>query len=74
MTKVYEIWREGFHVMEGHSHAVLCGTAKGSSFKDACYAFSKKNSEFKTYFDAQKMTWWGCRLFDNETDARKSFG
>jgi hypothetical protein len=22
----------------------------------------------------ENMTYWGCRLFDNEADARKSFG
>lgn len=26
------------------------------------------------YYDREKLTYWACRLFDNETDARKSYG
>lgn len=25
-------------------------------------------------YDPLRLTYWGCRLFNNETDARKSFG
>jgi hypothetical protein len=25
-------------------------------------------------YDAKNNTYWGCRFFDNESDARKSFG
>ncbi len=27
-----------------------------------------------SYYDSQKNTYWGCRFFDNEIDARKYFG
>lgn len=30
--------------------------------------------DYRRYFNAEKLTYWACRFFDNETDARKSFG
>jgi len=45
-------------------------------FKDAVIAF--KNTLTDPYsiscIDLNRMTFWGCRFFDNEQDARKSFG
>jgi hypothetical protein len=40
------------------------------SFEEACEKMMK-NSE---YFDRKSLTFWGCRLYDNERDARKGFG
>lgn len=72
--KEYEIWSEGFVVMEGRGVAILHGYATGNDFKEACINYSKTNKEFEFYFDPERMTYWGCGLFDNETDARRNFG
>lgn len=73
-ARKYTIWSEGFCVMEGHSKAILHGEAEGNSFKEACMNYAKTDKEFEFYFDPDRMTYWGCKLFDNEIEARRSFG
>ena len=46
----YEIWSEGFVVMEGHGKAHLHGYAKGNTFKEACINYAKTDKEFEFYF------------------------
>lgn len=70
----YEIWSEGFVVMEGYGKAHLHGYTKGNTFKEACINYAKTDKEFEFYFDSERMTYWGCKLFDNEADARVNFG
>ncbi len=70
----FEIWSEGYAATGDSGSAHFHGTAIGENFKDACISFSNSNSEFKEYFDPSRMTYWGCELFDNEIEARKSFG
>ena len=73
-TKLYEIWMESDYDY-GRRCPVRClGSAEGHSFKDACKRFARKCAGFGQYFDEQNMTYWGCRLFDNEFDAKKSRG
>ena len=74
LMKKYEIWSEGFVVMEGRGKAQLHGYAEGNTFKEACINYAKSDKEFDFYFDPNRMTYWGCKLFDNEADARVSFG
>lgn len=75
--KKYEIWSEGYLCtgMEGIPEKAFCfGTEEGETFKDACIKFFLREERHKVYFDSNDMTYWGCRLFDNEVDARKSYG
>lgn len=69
--KNYEIWSEGYLCtgMEGiPSKAYKHGEAPGETFKDACVNLAKKDSSF-AHFKLENMTYWGCRLFDNEEEA-----
>lgn len=68
--KEYNIWSEGFIVMEGRSGAHYHGKIKANSFKEACDNFFKNDS----LYSPERMTYWGCKLFDNEQEARKSYG
>ena len=75
MTKVnkeksFDIWSEGFVITGGSSGAHYHGTTSANSFKEACDKYFKGDS----LYDSERMTYWGCRLFDNSCDARKSFG
>ena len=75
MTKInkeksFDIWSEGFAITGGSSGAHYHGTTSASSFKEACDKYFKGDS----LYDSERMTYWGCRLFDNSSDARKSFG
>ena len=71
-VKTFEIWEEGYRVTGDGGPAVHLGSANGKDFRSACINFFKEK-ESKD-FDADDLTVWGCRLFDNETDARKMFG
>lgn len=78
--KKYEIWMEGFSAtgQEGKAQLVV-SNIEAFSFHEACSIhFSKLTKEESEYwsYSKQSNTWaiWGCRLFDNEIDARKNFG
>lgn len=71
--KTYEIWSEGFRATGDVGYAQRMGTAQGNTFREACINFAKTNKPFRAYFGEKNLTHWGCRLFDNENDARKAF-
>lgn len=67
----YEIWMEGFHAQGSEPiKASLWTTVEANSFQEAC------DETFKGHdlYDSKNLALWACRLFDNETDARKFFG
>lgn len=72
--KSYEIWVEGFNVTGNESLASLAGTSQGASFKEACAYFAECDVSWAKHYDAANNTWWGCRLFENESEARVAFG
>lgn len=55
------------------SGAVLLGIAAAPTFDEAVVDISDR-LEQKPYKRDGVWYWWGCRLFDNEEDARRSFG
>ena len=71
----FDIWIEGHHAQGSRSTAKKIAAIKAATFKEACVEFSKtpKAKGFGN-FDAERLTFWGCRLFDNEESARGSFG
>lgn len=71
--KNYEIWSEGYAITGNRSDAQYHGIFSGETFEEACLAWAKTVSQPELY-DVQNNSYWGCRLFDNEFDARKSFG
>lgn len=66
----YEVWMEGFQVMEGRAEAQCLGSCEAENFLEAC----KQVCKYDSNYDPIDNSIWGCRLFDNEKDARKSFG
>jgi len=72
--KNYEIWSEGFRATGEQGKALLHSIISANSFVDACNKFANQNKEFKKYYNSTKLSYWGCRLFDNEKDARNNFG
>jgi hypothetical protein len=79
--KEFEIWVEGFQTNGESSKASLLATMKAKSFEEAIliYAINDKAfySNLEYYPNSNKSSdyrYWGCRLFDNESDARKAFG
>ena len=66
----YEIWSEGYAATGERGEAIKIGEAEAESFQEACNTLLRENG----LYDSARLTYWGCRLFDNEADARKLFG
>jgi hypothetical protein len=78
MIKIYKIWMEGYAATGEKSTAQYVGSVKAKSFKEACIKFSKTKEgiekQWDEFFEPQNLSFWGCKLFDNEIDARRAFG
>lgn len=73
--QLYEVWSEGYRATGEAGEAQYLGTYKARSFSEACAKWvSTQPKEDHYFFDPAKLTYWGCRLFDGEADARRSFG
>jgi hypothetical protein len=74
--KNWNLWTEGYQATGEQSGAVSHGQWEGETLQDAIQTF--KDSLGDTYeaslINVERQTFWGCRFFDNESDARKSFG
>lgn len=73
--KEFEIWSEGYAATGESNGAYFHGKAAGETFEEACKNFRypdgrplslDKNRDYPSI--------WACQLFDNEVDARRSFG
>lgn len=72
---LYEVWSEGYRTNRESSCANYFGKFEGKTFRDAVkYLRDTIDKESRSYIDMRTLTFWGCRFFDNETDARKLFG
>jgi hypothetical protein len=74
-TKTFEVWNEGYAATGEHGTAQYLGRFEAENFQKACMrAMKELDWDINTYYDVVKNSFWGCRFFDNEVDARKSFG
>lgn len=90
MKKTYQIWSEGYSATGESSGAIFLGKFEGNNFDEAVENYNKqvtedgmmaRQNDRKRYrsdkdYENRKSNWniWACNLFDNELDARKSFG
>lgn len=87
--KEWEIWSEGYRATGEHGTATYEGKWEGETFDDAVgkYVYIKDlghlyesgkrflpRNEDGIMKEVAVHRIWGCRLFDNEADARASFG
>lgn len=70
---MYPVWMEGYAATGQSSRAQFQGFYPGANFADACKTWAR-TSDSPEYFNPERLTYWGCQLFDNEADARRSFG
>jgi hypothetical protein len=76
----YEIWSEGYSATCQHEKATQLITEEGKrlwegeTFQKACEAAIRELKWDMKFYDAHRNTYWACGFFDNEVDARKSFG
>ncbi len=72
---VYDIWMEGFHIQGGGpTPASFVGQSEGASFEEAVKKWYSDPKHFPSEFNPDTLSYWGCRLFDNEKDARRFMG
>jgi len=76
--KMWQLWEEGYRVTGESSGARSLGEWPGETFVDACNAWDKATNKasgpYYSIGDDGIPRYWGCRIFDNEDDARASFG
>lgn len=83
-VQTFDIWREGFEDEDGKESAVLLVKGiPGNDFPDAVDYWYRSTENARHIYGTlsskgegawRKMWLWGCRLYDNEADARKRFG
>lgn len=77
MTKIYEVWMEGYSCTGQSKTHEFIGKVKAESFEQACEIAVKKwcsKESFEKYYDSENQTFWGCKCYDNEIDAARYFG
>ena len=70
----YNVWMEGYAATGEYACATYLGNYTGKNFKEACIKALKRNKYDMSYYNEHANIYWGCRLFPNEADARRSFG
>lgn len=74
---MHPLWSEGYSITGNSSTASYLGVFEGETFNEACDNWSKTLEQPENYesgTDEYKPSCWACHIFDNEIDARKSFG
>lgn len=76
-AKSYALWAEGYVATIDRGDATYLGTYEADTFDDAVRMWIIDTKG--TYGKVEKQadgTWtrWGCRIFDNEHDARRAYG
>lgn len=62
--KMWEIWAEGYETNSEYQGPYKQGEILAASFKEACEKWYKDDS----YYNSNTNTYWGMRLYPNETE------
>lgn len=73
---IFKLWSEGYAITGGHGSATYEGEVEAENLYEAKLTLLRQRYGPKPLPQhlLDNPTVWGCRLFDNEEDARKSFG
>ena len=67
----WDIWAEGYAASGDSAGASLHGRdVEAPTFRDACI----RTFGTDPLFNADKLTYWGCKLFADRHEAQRSFG
>ncbi len=73
--KGFEVWSEGYVATGERSGAQFHGTFFVETFREAVEKWKATlDPDSATLVNLDELTFWGCRLFDNQEAAIKSFG
>lgn len=73
MRKI-SVWSEGFQATGNSSPAVHHGSVFALSLEEAIKKLVLEGKIEERYVDYNRMTYWGCRFYDNFADASETFG
>ena len=79
-NRKFHIWSEGYSITGNNSGAIYLGEFEADTFEHACDKWAKTLTDdysrkcYSPAKDGKPPSFWGCRLYDNEMDARKAFG
>jgi hypothetical protein len=74
LMTTFTIWCEGYAATGEHATANCLGTFEGANFAEACDKWANRSCTNPDLYDPDRLTYWGCQLFDNEAEARRSYG
>lgn len=70
----FNIWAEGYAATGERGYATrLAAGVPGDTFADAVARWAESAGQMR-WVDLDHLTYWGCRLYDNEAAARKRYG
>lgn len=75
--KTFNVWTEGWAANEGRFGATFMGSVEAENLVDACKKLRQKGGPASARYwriEEKAAYYYGCKAFDNERDARKSFG
>lgn len=84
--KKFNVWLEGYHYIdyvetergiycdERVCKAKFLGRYKACDFAEACKKSVENHPNFRKYYNPILNTFFGCKFFETEKEARKSFG
>jgi hypothetical protein len=76
MSEMVDLWCEGYAATGERAPATFLGSFKAGSIDEAVERWVEQAKPDEGLVAKQGGVWryWGCRIFDNEADARKAFG
>jgi len=76
-TKMFKVWTEGYAATGERGFAMYHGECLAETFEEACEKLISgidRDADGKISLRNGRPSVWACKCFDNEIDARKSFG
>jgi hypothetical protein len=77
-VKEWAVWTEGYAATGESGTAVFEGYWWGETFNDACQAWADADAArarlFRPGTKDRPPSYWSCRMFNKEEDARRAFG
>lgn len=74
-----DLWVEGYAATGEHGRAQHLGSWAGPTYREAVLQWHQSRWTYSRYGNFEllhngRYAVWGCEIFDNEEDARRSFG
>jgi hypothetical protein len=70
----FEVWTEGYVATGEHGTAKFWGSWWAEDLRGAADQVFSDDPDLGRHYNRERLQVWACRIFDNEADARKSYG